>query len=73
MINLKNEMKLTDKDVAKLIAEDMYYHTSTSKTSFAFQLFIEALVLPKDCNSYSNVELEKYILHFMENQNVQIH
>ena len=68
----KNEKKLTDKKVAKLMAKQLYYPTSKTNfidenTAFAFQLFIEKLVIPEETDSYDDVELEKYILKFMKN------
>ena len=61
----KNEMNLRDTDVAKLIAERLYA-IPKNKTEFAFQLFIESLVLPENCEAYTDTELENYIYNFMK-------
>jgi len=58
----KNDGNLTDKEVAKLIGK-------ASREDFDIQLFIEALVLPKSCNSCDDKELEKYIIDFIRNNN----
>lgn len=60
----ENEMNLIDGDVAKLIAKKVC-SPCTNKDDLAVQLFLEALVLPKDCNSYTDAEFERYILDFM--------
>lgn len=57
-------MNLTDNDVAKLIASKVY-NPSTNREDFAVQLFLEALVLPKNCDGYTDAEFEGYILEFM--------
>jgi hypothetical protein len=59
-----NEMNLTDRDVATILAKKIFY-TNTKKEDFALQLFIEQLVLPEDCNSYGLDELTEYIMDFM--------
>lgn len=64
MIETNNVMNFTDADVAKSIAKQMANPTFTKK-EYAVQLFLEALVLPNDCSSYSDDKLEEYILDFM--------
>lgn len=59
-----NEMNLTDRDVAKLIAAKVY-NPNLKKDEFALQLFIESLVLPENCSSYDEEGLTEYIMDFM--------
>ena len=60
----ENEMNLTDRDVAHLIAT-MVYKMNLKKGDYALQLFIETLVVPKDCDGYDVDELTECIMDFM--------
>lgn len=65
MINNKNEKGFNDNDVAKLIANKLYNPSRTNE-DFAVKLFIENLVLPKECKGYNDIEMESYIFNFMK-------
>lgn len=63
----KNERKLNDSQVAKLIASKVYNATITDE-DFAVQVFVEALVLPKDVEAYGEESMCEYIKVFMKSQ-----
>ena len=60
----KNEYNLTDENVAQELAELCY--ANSNRETFPMQLFIEALVLPKNVGSYTEEEMKKYIFMFMK-------
>jgi len=62
----ENEMNLTDRDVARIIAKRVYKN-NTTKDDYALQLFIESLVLPDGVGSYNADELTEYIMDLMGN------
>jgi hypothetical protein len=52
---------LSNKKIAEIIAKKVY-NPSLSDTEFAFQLFVEKMACPKDCKSYSEKDMKKWIL-----------
>ena len=59
------EKGLTNKQIAELIAKDVYNPCMT-ETEFAFQLFVEHMVCPPNCDAYSDDEMKKWILQKLE-------
>ena len=59
------EKTLTNEQIADLIANDVY-SPSTTATAFAFQLFVERMVCPPNCDAYSDDEMKKWILQKLE-------
>lgn len=66
MINPENEMGLTDKKVAFLLANQIIHDSDDASSRFAVQIFIESLVLPTNCNHYTVEMMADYILKFMK-------
>jgi hypothetical protein len=59
------EKGLTNKQIADLIATDVY-NPSMTETEFAFQLFVERMVCPPNCDAYSDDEMKTWILQKLE-------
>ncbi len=59
------EKTLTNEQIAELIANEVY-NPSMTETAFAFQLFVERMVCPPNCDAYSDDEMKKWILQKLE-------
>jgi len=60
---------MKDEEIAEIIASEIYAATY-SKTMFAFQLFVEKVVLPSnDIEGYTKDELKEYILKYLTDGN----
>ena len=60
-----NSREIKDEEAAELIAKATHNPTKT-RSEFALQLFIEELVLPKNCKSYTEDDLKCHLLEFMK-------
>ena len=56
---------MTNERIAKQLARKVY-GTQRNTTDEAVQLFVEKVVLPADCESYTEAELYEYILTKLE-------
>jgi hypothetical protein len=56
---------LTNKEIAEEISKTVY-NPSTTKAAFAFQLFVERMVCPPECDGYTDVEMKEWILKKLE-------
>lgn len=59
--NMANPEKLSNEEIAKLVAEQVY-NPGKGKVDFAVQLFVEETVLSDDCQGYTVEGLERRIL-----------
>ncbi len=59
-----NYIDFSNEKIAKLIAAKLY-GPSLSATEFAFQLFVEKIVCPEDCSSYTETDMENWIVEFL--------
>lgn len=57
---------MDNRQIAEKLARVCFKPKDGTSDLFAFQLFIETLVLPKNCLSYSKEDLEGWILNYME-------
>ena len=59
------EKTLTNKQIADLIGKEMY-NPSLTETEFAFQLFVERMVRPPNCDAYTDIEMKEWVLKKLE-------
>ena len=60
---------MENEKIAELISERLYGLTA-SETDFAFQLFVEKIVLPFSVRSYTNLDMKRYVLLALEKRDL---
>jgi len=57
---------MDNKTIAELLANLCYKPKQSYSGEFAAQIFVENIVLPEYLDNYTEKELERYILEFLE-------
>ena len=52
---------MTDKNIARMVAKEVFKTHDPAGSGFAMQLFVERMAIPKSVEQYSRSELESYI------------
>ncbi len=56
---------MTNKEIANLLAKEIFKPHEEDSVTFALQLFVETAVLPIDITGYFEDEIEDYILYYL--------
>ena len=57
---------MDNNEIARIIGEKMY-SPNLNTAEFAFQLFVEKIVMPEGIESYTDKQMEEWVLKALEN------